>query len=105
VELIAAEAHLTASEPFLVGLLSVFESILDLPLETIARQVAVSDEIRAALLGAPSPLYSCLELARAYEKSDRTACEEIRKRCPVSGPPLVRAYQEAMRWAANLSKE
>jgi c-di-GMP phosphodiesterase len=104
VELIAAEAHLPASEPFLIGLLSAFDSVLGVPLATIVAQIAISDEICAALLDTRSPLHRCLELARAYEKADWATCE-IKEHGLVPTHILGRTYREATRWAAELSHE
>lgn len=105
VELIAREAHLATSEPFTLGLLSSFDSILGLPMSALADGIAVSEEVRAALAGAKNPLQRCLEMALAYERAEWEACEQMRKDCPVPNYTLSRAYNEATHWAEQISQD
>jgi c-di-GMP-related signal transduction protein len=70
VELIATEAQLRSPEPFLLGLLSSFDSILGLPVNVIADDLAVSEDVRAALVGTMNPLRGCLEMALASKRQN-----------------------------------
>lgn len=56
-----------ADEYFLVGLFSVMSAILDRPLKHILAEVAVTDNVRDALLGLPNELRFALDAARAFE--------------------------------------
>ena len=59
-----------AEEMFLVGLFSVLDALLDVPLEEAARDAGFPPRVKAALLGVPSPLRNVLELVFAYERGD-----------------------------------
>jgi c-di-GMP-related signal transduction protein len=105
VELIARDLQLVTAEAFTLGLLSSFHSILGLPATAIVNDVALSEDVRAALVGAMNPLRGCLEMALAYEKADWQTCEQMRKHCPVPSHSLSRAYKEATHWADQISQE
>jgi len=102
-ELIAPEAQLSRSALFILGMLSLMDALLDVPITAIADQVAVSTEVRSALAGAPSPLRRCLDLALAYEGADWILCEEIRKEWRIPPGVVSRAYVDALGWAKEVS--
>jgi len=57
-----------SDEYFLMGLFSVMSAILDRPLKHILAEVAVSANVRDALLGTPNELRFALDAARAFEQ-------------------------------------
>ena len=52
---------------FFLGLMSLLDVILEVPLAELLERVPISQEIKAALLGEPSPLAPSFELALAQE--------------------------------------
>ncbi len=57
-------------DPFLVGLLSVLDALLNRPLPELLDELPIAPEIRDALLGRPTLLGRLLQLALAYERAD-----------------------------------
>jgi EAL and modified HD-GYP domain-containing signal transduction protein len=55
---------------FLVGLFSVLDAVLDMPLDEAIRDAGMPPRVKATLLGVPSPLRNVLELAFAYERGE-----------------------------------
>ena len=53
-------------------------AILDLSVESLVELVAVSADVRAALLGTSNTLRKGFDLVLAYEAADWNRCEEIR---------------------------
>jgi len=87
----AARLQSDASDYFLLGLFSLLDVILDRPLDEILETVAIEDEVKEALLGAPGPMRTVLDLALGHLHSDwaavDTGCETLGVE-PAALPPL-----------------
>lgn len=57
-----------AYDYFFAGLFSVMDAVLDRPLPEIVQELAVSSEVRQALLGEPGEIFETLQAALAYER-------------------------------------
>jgi EAL and modified HD-GYP domain-containing signal transduction protein len=104
-ELIAPYASLPGPSLFIVSLLSLMDAILDIPLDKVLSQIAIPDEIRAAVTGEPNDLHRCHALVVAYESGDWTTCESLRRELRIHEANLRRAYLEAVQWARRLSAD
>ena len=104
-ESLAPKIGLSSSALFLLGILSLMHAILDLSVEALVDLVAVSTDIRAALLGTPNTLRKGFELVLAYEAADWNRCEEIRNKWQIPARFLSDSYVEAIRWARQLTEE
>ena len=72
-ELIAGELKrpgLTQDAGFLIGMFSLLDVLLMLPMEEVLKEVALADDLNAALLGEDNDLRRILDLVIAYEKGD-----------------------------------
>jgi EAL and modified HD-GYP domain-containing signal transduction protein len=72
-----------SDELFTVGLLSVADALLDLPLEAIVAQLPLSDEVAGALLRYAGSAGGILDAVVTYERGDFDA-------------PIVRAHREGL---------
>ena len=84
-ELDAHDGHFT------VGLFSVADALLDLPMEEVLEELPFSDEIRAALIDRQGPKGALLDQVVAYERGD----------FPKDDGSLKGAYGEAVEWAGG----
>jgi len=55
---------------FTVGLLSLFEALMDMPMEVLFAEVPFQEEIRLAVIGQSGPLGKVLNLVLLYERGD-----------------------------------
>lgn len=101
-ELLGARCGISGPMLFLLGLLSLMDAILELPLSSITEQLAVPAEIRNALLDKPSHLRDCLDLVIAYESGDWAPCDRLGKQCRVPEVRLVEDYWSALQWTESL---
>ena len=72
-ELIVCELKskkLTPDTGFLVGIFSLLDVLLSLPMEEVLKEVALADDLNAALLGDDNELRRVLDLVIAYEQGD-----------------------------------
>ena len=100
-ELIAGELKrpgLTQDAGFLIGMFSLLDVLLMLPMEEVLKEVALADDLNAALLGEDNDLRRILDLVIAYEKGDWdkviTCCE--REHIPVDH--LKPKYDAVLEW-------
>ncbi|HEX5622052.1 MAG TPA: HDOD domain-containing protein [Solirubrobacteraceae bacterium] len=84
-ELDAHDGHFT------VGLFSVADALLDLPMDELLEELPFSDEIRAALVGREGPKGVLLDQVVAYERGE----------FPADDGSLQGAYGEALEWAGG----
>ena len=100
-ELIATDIKrpgLTPDTGFLLGIFSLLDVLLSLPMEDVLKEVALSDELNAALLGEDNDLRHLLDLVIAYEKGDWdaviTCCDSVK--LPVDH--LKPTYDKVLEW-------
>jgi EAL and modified HD-GYP domain-containing signal transduction protein len=84
-ELDAHDGHFT------VGLFSVADALLDLPMEEVLEELPFSDEIRFALIDRTGPKGELLNTVLAYERGE----------FPTDDGSLRGAYGEAVEWAGG----
>ena len=104
-ELIAHEIKrpdLTPDTGFLLGMFSLLDVLLSQPMEEVLKEVGLSSELNAALLGEDNILRHVLDLVIAYEQGDWdkviTCCR--RENIPVEH--LQPCYDEVLKWYNTL---
>lgn len=88
---------------FMVGLFSLLDTIVQVPMEEILAHLSVSAEIRDALLTHEGPYAPPLKLVEAYERGE---WDEISRISPAAGVSPARAaqlYLESAQWADEWS--
>ena len=93
-----------AAEGFLVGLCSLLDTILGIPMETVVQKVPLSDQSRAALLGGSNRLRSLLDCTVAYERGDWALCAERAAEAKLDAGEIPAAYLDAMQWMRELQR-
>jgi c-di-GMP phosphodiesterase len=88
-----------AGSAFMVGLLSLLDVLLEIPMETILSRLELSDEIRRALLERTGPLAHPLQLVEAYEKAEWDAAQEFARLAQLEPTTLPDLYVDALKWA------
>jgi c-di-GMP-related signal transduction protein len=86
---------------FLVGLLSVVDALTDQDMETALAPLAVSDEVRRALLDGAPPLGEIMHLVLAWERGQWDEAERWMRRFGLSEPDVAPDYADAVLWAED----
>ena len=81
---------------FTVGLLSVADALLDVPLETIVDELPLSDEVSAALLRRDGPAGSILDAVVSYEQGEFDAAA-----LQAHSAGIATSYRDALGWAVD----
>nr|MBP6500434.1 signal transduction protein [Thauera sp.] len=87
---------------FLVGLLSLVDVILQVPMEKALAPLALSPDIDAALRANSGPLQPLLELAIACERSASEHLREAAERCGISAEHASECHMQALSWAIQI---
>jgi c-di-GMP-related signal transduction protein len=102
-ERLAELAHFASpNEAFLMGLFSLLDALIDLPLEEAIGCVNLSEGVAAALLGiAPDEvlLVKLYRLIRVYELGEWEAVERLSQSCGLSSAIVGETYVSAIDWA------
>lgn len=69
-QLLASRSGVDAQKAFTVGLLSLFEPLMDIPIPVLFKEVPFLEEIQVAVVDYAGPLGQILELVLQYERGD-----------------------------------
>jgi c-di-GMP-related signal transduction protein len=86
---------------YLLGILSLLDALLEMPMHRILKTLPLTCEMKAALIGEPGSLASALELVRSLEICDWRRCEGLRTSFGLSESEVACMYVESLRWSAN----
>ena len=87
---------------FLVGLLSLVDVILQVPMEKALAPLALSADIDSALRTGSGPLQPLLALAMACEGSDSHQLHEAAERCGIRPEQASECHMQALSWAIQI---
>lgn len=89
-----------AGSAFIVGLLSLLDVLLEVPMERILMRLELSDDVRGALLRRGGPLATSLQLVEAYERANWDTASGLATESAVPEDMLPNLYTDALQWAA-----
>ncbi|MGE4470015.1 MAG: EAL and HDOD domain-containing protein [Desulfovibrio sp.] len=87
-----------ASRLFLIGLFSLLDALLDMPMHQVVSLVCLEPDVEAALCGQDSPFGPWLALARTIEHGDWDAMGHLALNLRLPTGSVSRAYAEAYAW-------
>jgi c-di-GMP-related signal transduction protein len=106
-ELLAPCAGLAASanDLFLLGLLSAVDGILDMRMPDVLKEIAISEDIRDALLGKTNKRRDIFEFVRNYERGCWGEISSSTARLGIDEDAISPLYREAVEWARQMLSE
>lgn len=90
-----------AASAFIVGLLSLLDVLLEIPMEKILMRLELSDDVRGALLGRGGPLAPPLKIVEAYEGANWETALGLANQTAVPEEILPSLYTDALHWASE----
>lgn len=104
-ELLSPKIQHGDSDLFLLGLLSLIDVILEIPMSSVLEQVPLDQETKAVLLGGASRLRPLYQLMLARESGDWESTAEFGKQLHLSESEVAENYWQAMQWARQMNAE
>ncbi len=102
-ELLSPKIKHGESDLFLLGLLSLMDSILELPMTEVLEKVPLDQETKAVLLGGTSHLRPLYQLMLAQESGDWQGTAELSRSLKLPESEVSETYWQAMQWAREMS--
>lgn len=103
-EFLAPVLNESSSTLYLLGMLSLMDVILTLPMRQVVEMLPLHATIKAALLGGRSPLTVALNLARARESGGWLETTSIQESLNLRGDIASRLYSDAIKWADTVDR-
>ena len=91
-----------ALDGFMLGMFSLMDAILELPMEQAVEGVPVADDVRGALLGEANHARDVLDAVIAYERGDWSVLDAHVAGLGLAQDRLPRLYTEAVEWAGAM---
>lgn len=89
---------------FMVGIMSLLDTLLGMPLEEVVKQVNLTSEVENALIKYEGKLGNILLMVIRLEQNDFDAAAGILAEMQLSQSDLIQAQLEAMRWANEIKE-
>jgi len=102
-ELLSPKIKHGESDLFLLGLLSLMDSILELPMTDVLEKVPLDQETKAVLLGEESYLRPLYQLMLAQESGDWQGSAVLSKSLKLTESEVAEVHWNAMQWARQMN--
>jgi c-di-GMP-related signal transduction protein len=103
-ELLSPKIQHGDSDLFLMGLFSLIDAMLEVPMISVLEKVSVDRETKSVLLGGASHLRPLYQLMLASESGDWEAVSQICPRMNLKETDVAETYFQAMRWAREVGE-
>jgi c-di-GMP-related signal transduction protein len=102
-ELVASKIPRTQSDLFLVGMVSMMDAILEIPMEEILDKIALDKDTKSVLSGTGGRLQPIYELMLAQEAGKWQPAKESAERLHITESETGEMWWQAMQWARQVS--
>lgn len=90
------------SDLFLLGLLSLVDAMLEMPMADVLEKIPLDSATKAVLLGYPSLLRPVFQLVLAHESGEWEAAAELSENLHLNPEEVAGYYWQAQQWAREL---
>lgn len=91
-----------ASKLYLLGMLSLLDVLLEIPISRILQSLPLTADMKSALAGDESGPGCALELVRSLESCDWDRCENMQHILGLPEGVIAGFYVDALRWASDM---
>lgn len=102
-ELLSPRVAAGDSDLFLLGLLSLMDVIMEIPMAQILESIPLDHESKAVLLGGASRLRPLYQLMLAQESGEWERASELSRKLHLSESETAEAYAQALVWARGVN--
>jgi c-di-GMP-related signal transduction protein len=102
-ELLSPQVRHGESDLFLLGLLSLIDAMMEMPMARVLEKIPLDHATKAALLGQHSVLRPVFQLMLAHESGDWDAAVELSESLHLDSDNVAEMYWQAQHWAREVS--
>lgn len=88
-----------------MGMLSMIDTILEIPMSSVLESIPLDQETKALLLGVPRKLRPLYDLMLARESGDWNGTAECSRKLGLSESEVAAAFWQAMQWARQVTSQ
>jgi c-di-GMP-related signal transduction protein len=103
-ELLAPHVPHGESDLFLMGLLSLIDAMLEIPMVDVLEKIPLDQATKAVLLGKPSPLRTVFQLMLAHESGEWAAAASLCETLHLQSEAVAGYYWQAQQWGGELCR-
>lgn len=103
-ELLSPKVPHGESDLFLMGLLSMMDAILEVPMDKVLESVPIDRESKAVLLGGASPLRAVYQLLLAQESGEWQSAKGLAIQLHLSDDEAAQTYMQSLQWAQEMTR-
>ena len=104
-ELLTQNLSRTTSDPFLLGLMSMMDAILEIPTVRVLEMIPLDQRTKKVLLGGEGPERAIYQLMLAQEAGDWEHVRTFAAELKVSESETGELWWQAMQWARQVDSE
>ncbi len=97
-------ASLDPDSMFIVGLFSLLDTLLGMPIQEILQDIPLDDKIKEALYGNDKNVAAWLQLCRLIEEGSWDSLEDLILQVGSDPEVLAAAYSQAQEWTGKIIK-
>ncbi len=102
-DLLAPHVAHGESDLFLLGLLSLIDAMLEMPMPEVLEKIPLDRETKSVLLGQQSSLRPVFQLMLAHESGEWRAAAELSEKLHLDSEQVAGFYWQAQQWARAVS--
>ena len=102
-ELLAPHVSHGESDLFLLGLLSLIDAMLEMPMAEVLDRIPLDRETKLVLLGRPGLLRPVFQLMLAHESGEWDAATKLSRNLQLDPEAVAGSYWQAQQWAREVS--
>lgn len=102
-ELLAPQVPSGESDLFLLGLLSLIDAMLEMPMAEVLDKISLDGETKAVLLGQPSKLRPVFQLVLAHESGEWESAAQVAESLRLNAKEVAALHWQAQLWAREVS--
>jgi c-di-GMP-related signal transduction protein len=102
-ELLAPRVQHGESDLFLLGLLSLIDAMLEMPMAEVLDKIPLDHATKTVLLGQPSALRPVYQLMLAHESGEWEAAAELSRGLHLDSEEVAGLFWQAQQWAREVS--
>ena len=101
------DSYLTnfSDQAFMVGMLSMADSVMQMPLEEVLKGIGLTEDVKSAIFSYEGRLGQLLLLSEVIERGDFAAARDQISSLGIMPNQLIAIQLEAMQWTTELTKQ
>jgi c-di-GMP-related signal transduction protein len=102
-ELLTPKLQHADSDLFLLGMLSLMDTILEIPMQQVLDSIPIDHESKSVLLGGSGPLRPFYQLMLAQESGEWKAVAELSSQLHLTEDDVADSHWQALQWARQVT--